>query len=154
MARAMLGGVKVQAAVSEFDAAIGLPRDVWVVRDHQNRVACMVQLAKNFQDDLFIGFVEIAGGLVGQNNFRLIDQRAGDGHALLLAAGELRRQMRHAFAHPDAAQSFFGLLLIRHAVKILRQHDVLNRVQDTARDGTAEKRSRLSRRGSGPSRSR
>src|SRR5277367_4581853 len=129
MARAVLRSVKVEAAMSEFDAAVGLARDIRIVRDHQNRVACVMQLAKNFQDDFFVGFVEIPGGLVGQDDFRLIDQRAGDGHALLFSTGELRGQVSHAFTQSDAAQSFFGLLLIRHAVKILSQHDVLDRVQ-------------------------
>ena len=104
MARTVLRRVKVETAVGEFDAAVGLARDVRVVRDHQNRVACVVQLAKNFQDDFFVRFIEVAGGLVGQNDFRLIDQRARDGHALLFAAGELRREMRHAVAHANAAQ--------------------------------------------------
>jgi hypothetical protein len=69
----MLRGVEVQPPVSEFDAAVGLACNVRVVRDHQNRVACLVQFAKDFQDDFFIGFIQIAGGLVGQDNFRLID---------------------------------------------------------------------------------
>src|SRR5580704_5730430 len=129
MAGAMLRGVEVQTAVGEFDAAVGLAGDVRVVRDHQDRMAGMVQLAEDFQDDLFIGFVEIAGGLVGQDDLRLIDQRARDGYALLFAAGELRGEVRHAFPHADAAQGFFRLLFIGHAVKVLREHDVLDGVQ-------------------------
>jgi hypothetical protein len=127
MARAVLGSIKVEAAVGELNAPIGLPRDVRVVRDHQNRVACVVQLTKDFQNDFFIRFIEVARGLVGQDDFRLIDQRARDGHALLFAAGELRREMRHALAQADAAQGLLGLLLIRHTVKVLRQHHVLDR---------------------------
>ena len=35
--------------------------------------------------------VEVAGRLVGQQDRRVVDQRARDRHALLLAAGELAR---------------------------------------------------------------
>src|SRR6201996_5656501 len=38
--------------------------------------------------------IEIAGGLVGQKDARTVGQRAGDGDALLLAAGKLRRPVR------------------------------------------------------------
>ena len=34
VAGAVLCGVKVQVAVGEFDAAVGLASDVWIVRDH------------------------------------------------------------------------------------------------------------------------
>ena len=40
--------------------------------------------------------VEVAGGLVGQHAGRLRDQRAGDRHALALAARQLRRVVRDA----------------------------------------------------------
>jgi len=36
--------------------------------------------------------IEVAGGLVREDETRLRDQRAGDRHALLLAAGQLGRQ--------------------------------------------------------------
>ena len=90
MAGTVLRGVEVETPVSEFDTAVGLAGDVWIVRDHQNRMASVMQFAENFQDDFFVRFIEIAGGLVGQNDFRLIDQRACDGYALLLSTGELR----------------------------------------------------------------
>ena len=79
------------------------------------------------QDDGFVGFVEIAGGLVGEDQFWLIDQRARDGHALLFAAGKLRGKMREAVAESDAAQGFGGLRFIGDAVEILREHHVFER---------------------------
>ena len=57
----------------------------------QNGMPGVMQFVKQFQDHGLVRFVEIARGLVGQNQFRLIDQRAGDGDALLLAAGKLAR---------------------------------------------------------------
>src|SRR5215472_8300702 len=87
LTRAMHCRVKMQVAVSEFDAAVGLARDVRVMRDHQDRVTRLVQLAEDFNDDSFIGFVEIAGWFVGKYELRLVDQCAGNGHALLFATG-------------------------------------------------------------------
>ena len=73
--------------------------------------------------------VKIASGLVGQDDLRLIDQRPRDSHALLLAAGELRRKMCQAVTHADAAQSLLRLLFMRDAVEILGEHDVFERVE-------------------------
>ena len=127
MARPVLRRVEVQVTVSEFDAAVSLTRDVRVVRHHQDGVSGVVQFAENLDDDGFVGFVEIAGGLVGQNDFWLIDQRTRDGHALLLAAGKLRGEMRQAVAQAHALQRFFGLLFVRDTMEILREHHVFHR---------------------------
>ena len=40
--------------------------------------------------------VEVAGGLVGQEQVRLVDEGARDRHPLLLPAGQLRRAVVHA----------------------------------------------------------
>ena len=85
-------------AVGELDAAAGVAGDVHVVRDHEDGVAGLVEFAKNIDDDLFVGFVEIAGGFVGQDKLRLIDERTGDGDALLFTAGKFCRQMFEAVA--------------------------------------------------------
>src|SRR5258708_3696347 len=127
MARTMLRRVKVEMAVSKLDAAVSLTRDVRVVRHHQDGVAGVVQFAENLDDHGFVGFVEIAGGLVGENDLRLIDQRARNRNALLLAAGELRGEMRQAVAQAHALQHFFSLLFVRDAMEILRQHYIFKR---------------------------
>ena len=129
MAWSVLRGVEMQMAVGQLDAAVGLTRDVGIVRDHQNGVPGFVKLLEELQDDGFVGLVEIAGGLVGKNEFRLIDQRASDGHALLLAAGKLRGKMRQAIAETHAAQGVGGLRLVGGAMKILRQHHVFERAE-------------------------
>ena len=48
--------------------------------------------------------VERAGRLVGEEHVGLADERAGDRHALLLAAGELRRAVAGAVAESDALE--------------------------------------------------
>ena len=39
--------IEMQVSVRQFNAAIGLPCDFGIMRDHQNRVAGIVQLAEN-----------------------------------------------------------------------------------------------------------
>src|SRR5882672_7759994 len=133
MARTMLRRVKVQVAVSKLDATVSLTRDIRVVRHHQDGVASVVQFAKNLDDDCFVGFVEIASGLVGENDLRLINQRARDGHALLLAAGELRGEMRQAVAKAYALQRFFSLLFVGDAMEIRHEVELLEDEADFLR---------------------
>ena len=54
-----------------------------------------VQAAKELQDLLARARVEVPRRLVRQQHRGVVDQRAGDGHALLLAAGKLRRRVVH-----------------------------------------------------------
>jgi len=65
--RTLEQAVVMQVAVLQFDAAIGLARDVGVVRDHQDRVTCTMQVAESFHHDGFVFFVEVAGRFVGQD---------------------------------------------------------------------------------------
>src|ERR1700730_3541193 len=103
MIRAMLRAVVVQVAVLELDATVGLASDVGIVRYHQHGVTSAVELAKNFHHDGFVLFVEIACGLVGENELGVIDERTGNGDALLFATGEVRRKMRETVAEADPA---------------------------------------------------
>src|ERR1035437_1263396 len=64
-----------------------------IVGDENQRFALGVQFIEHLHDFHAGGGIEIAGGLVGQNHERIVDQRAGDGDALLLAAGKFKRFM-------------------------------------------------------------
>ena len=64
---------------------------------------CAVQLAEHLHDLLAGRAVEVAGGLVGQEDRGLVDQRAGDGDALALAARQLVGPVVHAVAQADPA---------------------------------------------------
>ena len=48
--------------------------------------------------------VDVAGGLVRDNEFGAVGQRAGNGHTLLLAAGELIRQAVHFVLQTDKGE--------------------------------------------------
>ena len=69
-----------------------------------------IEPAEQFQD-LFAGVgVKVAGGLVGKEDGGIIDQSPGDGHPLLLAAGELRGFVIQAPLQTDPVEQIFGPL--------------------------------------------
>ena len=74
--------------------------------------------------------VKVSGRLVGQQDPRRIGDRAGDGHPLLLAAGQFRRTMGQPLAQAEIAEQFDGALVrlaAREAADHLRQQHVLQR---------------------------
>ena len=92
-------------AVAQRDAPVRPGGEVEVVRDeHERRAAPGVHSQQDVDDVLPVGRVEIAGGLVREEQARLVGQRAGDGHALLLSAGELRRVMMPAPGQSDLVE--------------------------------------------------
>jgi hypothetical protein len=75
--------------IADAHHALAILGRLRVVRDEDDGDApLLVQPLKEFHDlDAGLG-VQVAGRLVGQDHRRPVDQRAGDGDALLLAAGE------------------------------------------------------------------
>ena len=63
------------------------------MRDHEDGGSPLVEVRKRFEQLARRFRIERAGGLVGQDDLRLAHQRTGDGHALLLASGQLVRQV-------------------------------------------------------------
>ena len=61
--------------------------------DHHDGGALLVQLGEQVHHLLAILGVEVAGGLVGEDELGVGDYGAGDGHALLLSARELLREV-------------------------------------------------------------
>lgn len=76
-------------SVMKFDTAVGEASDNGIMRDHDDGAALLMQLTEQAQDDFLVDGVEIAGGFVGENNFRIVNQGAGNADALLLSTGEL-----------------------------------------------------------------
>src|SRR3990172_7707497 len=74
--------------VGEDDGARNRARQVVVVRDHQDGLALPHQVVEELKDRLGGLRVQVAGGLVGDENRRVVRQGAGDGGALLLPAGD------------------------------------------------------------------
>src|SRR6267143_6610874 len=76
-------------AVAQADGAAGGVGNVGVVRNKDERFALRVQFVEELHDLGAGNRVEIAGRFVGEDDERVVDERAGNGHALLLATGKL-----------------------------------------------------------------
>src|SRR3954462_13426891 len=100
----VLGGVRLRAVVDdppvgEHEQAVGVGGGGRVVRDHDDRLAELVDGAAQEVEHLAGGLrVEVAGRLVGEADGGLARECAGDGDALLLAARELGRPVVEAVA--------------------------------------------------------
>ena len=114
---------------AQADHAIAAMRERGIVRDQHQRHAALGMLVEEQIDDLLArGLVEIAGRLVGDEDGGIGCQRARERHALLLAAGELRRIMMQAIAEPDRLQLLgCALVGIGIAGELERHGDVLQR---------------------------
>ena len=76
-------------AIHKTHDAFGVGGHVPLVRDHEHGDALVhIQAPQQFHDFVTALRVEVAGGLVRQQHGRLGDDGAGNGHALLLAAGQ------------------------------------------------------------------
>jgi hypothetical protein len=76
-----------------------------IVRDHEHGLPALFdQLSQERHDAFTLNAVQVARRLVGQNEKRLDHQGAGDGHALLLAAGEFVRAMLPAMRQSHAPE--------------------------------------------------
>src|SRR5262245_21551258 len=101
-------------------------RDIVGGDDH--RRPGLVQLDEQAQQALRQRGIDVAGGLVGEQQLRTRDDGPRDRRALLLAAGQHGRQRPHALAEPDPFQELHHLLAIavlRMADHAQRQCDVL-----------------------------
>ena len=103
--------------VAERDQPRRERRDVLLVRDDDDRDAGAVELLQQRHHLEARRGIERAGGLVGEDELGIVDQRARDGDALLLAAGKLRGMMIRARAKPDLLQ------LLHRARTTLRRRD-------------------------------
>ena len=93
------------------DDPFGGSGDVGVMSDQNNGHAFLfVELPEEFQD-FFTGLgVEVAGGLIREQDGGIIDEGPGNGHPLLLPAGELRGFVVQALPQADALQQVCGPL--------------------------------------------
>jgi hypothetical protein len=69
----------------------------------------LVQVAQNLEHRFGVFAVEVAGGLVGQQDGRVVHNGARDGHALLLSAGQRIRLVIQPAGDAEQAQHFVEL---------------------------------------------
>ena len=76
--------------------------------EHQRHAACRLLVEQGLEHLLSGPAVEVAGGLVGDQDRRVQEERPGDRDALLLAARELRGPMAEAVGEAEARQHSGG----------------------------------------------
>src|SRR5690242_9350266 len=79
-------------AVAHMHHAIEVRGGFRIMGDHDDGLAeFFIQLTEHLQHNFGILGIQVSGWLISEDNFRLVDDGAGDGNALLLASGEFRR---------------------------------------------------------------
>ena len=96
------------AAVHEDDARRDVAREAHLVGDDEHRHAALGEVLHDVEDAAHELGVERRGDLVEEHHVRVHRERARDGDALLLAAGELRREVVHPVAEADLGQLLVG----------------------------------------------
>src|SRR4029077_20220044 len=145
--------VDMQPSFMQHQAArIELVHQGDIVGGDDHGGARFVELDEQPQQALAEIGIDIAGGLVGEQELRPRDHRARDRRALLLAAGEDRRQRAHALAEPDPLQQLdhlgavFGFVLAEDAQRqrhvlvgghVVEQAKILEHQADAAAQGGA-----------------
>ena len=74
--------------------------------DHDDGGAGGVEVPEQLEDFVCSFSVQIAGGFIGQDDGGFVEEGAGDGDALLLAAGELVRHLVGFGSHAHGLQYF------------------------------------------------
>ncbi len=97
-------GVLKNLAVLDAHDAAGVLRDVLRMGDQNDRAPFGVKLLEQREDFVAALAVQGAGGLVGENHRRVIDQGTGNGDALLLAAGQFGRPVLGAITQAEPFQ--------------------------------------------------
>lgn len=105
--------------------------DIIIVRhQHQRGAPLAIQVEQQVNDARASGTVEIAGGLVGEQDRRCHGKSAGDRHALLLSARKLARVMRKPLTQAHAVEKFSRLAeRIRKTGELQREHYIFERGQ-------------------------
>ena len=109
--------------------------------------------AEEVEHSLTVRAVEFAGGLVGEDDAALLGESAGDGDALLLAAGQFLDQMVAAVLQADVGQCLLDVTVDRFRFGALgeqRQREVLPGGQDPGQTVALRDQYDAVRRGRGP----
>ena len=81
--------ITVNRAVDHMKDTSGVLSKGWVVGHHNNSITGLVNTMKFLHDSFGTLSVETTGRLIGKNDFRIGDQGASNGDALLLATRKL-----------------------------------------------------------------
>src|SRR3989454_7262339 len=117
--------------VAHVHDAVGVGGGFRIVRDHDDGLSqLLVQLTQHLQHNFRIPGVQVAGGLIRQDDLGLVDDGASDGHALLFPAGKLGRAMAQAIAQTEHLGDHLEAVRIKAvAVDVLGNGDVAESVE-------------------------
>src|ERR1035437_8673027 len=108
LALVLVSDIAFNMAVTQTDGAAGAFAHTGIMGDENQGFALGIQFIENFHNLHAGGGIEIAGGFIGQDDERIVDQRAGNGHALLLAAGKFKGFVIDPIRESDARGKFAG----------------------------------------------
>ena len=92
-----------------MENAVTAAGEAGIVGDGEKSGVVFFGEAEKEVDDFAAGAgVEVAGGFIGEEHAGAVYQGAGDGDALLFAAGELGGQVMDAVAESDVLEQFAG----------------------------------------------
>jgi hypothetical protein len=98
-------GLSLDTAIAHPNYARGGRRDLWrVCRQNYRHPGLAVQLHEQVEHAPSVIGIKIAGGLVGDQKRRPMDERARHGRALQLSSRELPRIVGEPMAEPDAVE--------------------------------------------------
>ena len=114
-------------AVAHVQDAMSVRGRFRIMRDHHDGLAQIsIELAKEAENALGTFRVEIARGLVRENDFRLADNGAGKSDALLFAAGKLRGLVLQALAETKKIGDHVKAVRVEAiSVNMLRERDIV-----------------------------
>ncbi len=96
---------------------------------HQGGATAGIEFEQQVADVLAGGLVQRPGGFIGEQDARAGDEGTGQGHALLLAAGQLPRVMAGAVRKTHLGQDLIDPRTVLAAGQFQRQCDVFGRRQ-------------------------
>jgi len=132
------GGIDLpRSSLDQAVDTLGFAGQIGIMRRDEERDAPLgLQLEKQIVDDGARLGVEVAGGLVGEDDLRPVHESARHGHALLLATRELAGPVTQPIGQADLGQRGGGALArLRHGdtLEQRRHHGVLERGRSPSR---------------------
>jgi hypothetical protein len=121
----------LELAVLHVEDAIGVAGRLGRVRDHHDRLAAVaVNLFEKRQQFPGISAVEVAGGLIGQEQIGTMGQGTYDGHPLLLADRHLPGLSIPEMIDAHGPEEFVGQGLVPAAADLQGDPDVVGGRED------------------------
>ena len=97
-------------AIGKFDGTLGTRGQIIVVSDHEDRFSGLRQVLKEMEDHFGGLRIQVAGRLIRGEQDRIVCQGAGNGHTLLLSAGQGIGKTVRLVCHAHQLEQVHGAL--------------------------------------------